>query len=81
MAATIEHQLPPHATFSIRQVLWWTLAAVHPRIARPHAQFVAMGRRGRATNGELNLRRRLLAEAQAGDEHAASFATRREHGG
>ena len=53
MAATMEHQLPPNATFSVRQVLWWTLGAAFrgsPGVVR---QFVEMGRRGSAINREL----------------------------
>ncbi len=69
MAATIEHQLPPNATFSVRQVLWWTLGAAFRGSPRVVPQFVAMGRRGSAINRELGLRRRLLAEAQQQEAH------------
>ena len=69
MAATIEHQLPPNATFSVRQVLWWTLGAAFRGSPGVVPQFVAMGRRGSAINRELGLRRRLLAEAQQQEAH------------
>jgi flavin-dependent dehydrogenase len=65
MAATMEHQLSPQATFPVRQVLWWALgAAVHgsPGVI---PEFMAMARRGSAIDRELRLRRGLLAEAEA----------------
>jgi 2-polyprenyl-6-methoxyphenol hydroxylase-like FAD-dependent oxidoreductase len=65
MAATMEHQLSPQETFSVRQVLWWTLGAAFQGSLRVVPQFVAMGRRGSAINRELRLRRRLLADAEA----------------
>ena len=67
MSATMEHQLSPQETFSVRQVLWWAVGAAirgSPGVVR---QFFAMGRRGAAINRELGLRRRLLAEADAAD--------------
>jgi hypothetical protein len=65
MAATIEHQLSPTATFSPLQVLGWALGAALQGSPGVMLQFVAMGRRGSAVNRELRLRRRLLAEAEA----------------
>jgi hypothetical protein len=65
MAATIEHQLSPLATFPVRQVLRWTLGAAFRGSPGVVPQFVAMGRRGSAINRELRLRRRLHAEAEA----------------
>lgn len=76
MAATMEHQLSPLATFPVRQVLWWTLGAAFRGSLAVVPQFVAMGRRGSAINRELSLRRRLLAEAEASEAQAAP--TRRE---
>jgi flavin-dependent dehydrogenase len=67
MAATMEHQLPPNETFSVRQVLSWTLRAAFRGSFRVVPQFVAMGRRGSAIRRELVLRRRLLAEAEASE--------------
>ena len=67
MSATMEHQLSPQETFSVRQVLWWAVGAAirgSPGVVR---QFFAMGRREAAINRELGLRRRLLAEADAAD--------------
>ena len=71
MAATMEHQLSPHETFPVRQVLWWTLGAAFRGSLGVIPQFVAMGRRGSAINRELRLRRRLLAEAEAAEAQAA----------
>jgi hypothetical protein len=70
MAATMEHQLSPSATFSVRQVLWWTLGAAVRGSLGVVPQFIAMGRRGSAINRELRLRRRLLAEAEAFEAQA-----------
>ena len=70
MAATMEHQLAPNETFSVRQVLWWTLGAALRGSLGVIPQFVAMGRRGSAINRELRLRRRLLAEAEASEAQA-----------
>ena len=70
MAATMEHQLPPDATFSVRQVLWWTLGAAFRGSLRVVPQFIAIARRGSAHNRELRLRQRLLAEAQASEAEA-----------
>jgi 2-polyprenyl-6-methoxyphenol hydroxylase-like FAD-dependent oxidoreductase len=64
MAATIEHQVSPQETFSVRQVLWWALGAALRGSPGVAPQFVAMGRRGAAIDRELRLRRRLLAEAE-----------------
>jgi flavin-dependent dehydrogenase len=72
MAATIEHQLPPNATFSARQVLLWTLGAALRGSPGLVPQFFAMGRRGSACNRELGLRRRLLAEAEAAEQRSAT---------
>ena len=71
MAATIEHQLSPDATFSPRNVLWWALGAAFKGSLAVMPQFVAMGRRGSANNRELSLRRRLLAEAEAAEARLA----------
>jgi flavin-dependent dehydrogenase len=81
MAATMEHQLPPNETFSVRQVLGWTLGAALRGSLGLVPQFVAMGRRGSAINRELDLRRRLLSEAQAGDEQTASSEMSLPRGG
>ena len=70
MAATMEHQLSPLETFSVRQVLWWTLGAAFRGSLGVLPQFVAMGRRGSAINSELRLRRRFLAEAEASEAQA-----------
>ena len=76
MAATMEHKLSPLETFSVRQVLWWTLGAAFRGSLGVVPQFVAMGRRGSAINRELRLRRRLLAEAEAIEARATVV----EHG-
>jgi menaquinone-9 beta-reductase len=81
MAATMEHQLPPNATFSVRQVLWWTLGAAFRGSPGVLPQFVAMGRRGSAINRELGVRRRLLAEAKASEGKPASPEMSLERGG
>jgi menaquinone-9 beta-reductase len=70
MAATIEHQLSPQETFSVRQVFWWTLGAAFRGSPGVVPQFFAMGRRGSAIDRELGLRRRLLAEAEAAEAQA-----------
>jgi hypothetical protein len=70
LAATIEHRLSPVETFPVRHVLWWALGATlrgSPRVLR---QFIARGKHGSAIDRELRLRRRLLAEAEAAEEHA-----------
>jgi 2-polyprenyl-6-methoxyphenol hydroxylase-like FAD-dependent oxidoreductase len=67
MAATIAHQLSPADTFSVRQVLAWTLGAALRGSLDVLPQFLAMGRRATANNRELQLRRQLLAEAEASD--------------
>jgi hypothetical protein len=72
MAATMEHQLAPHETFSVQQVLWWTLGAAFRGSLGVIRQFLAMGRRGSAINRELRLRRRLLAEAEASEAQATA---------
>jgi menaquinone-9 beta-reductase len=64
MAATIDHQLSPDATFSIGQVLGWTLGAALRGSFGVVPEFLAMGRRASATNRELQRRRGLLAEAE-----------------
>jgi 2-polyprenyl-6-methoxyphenol hydroxylase-like FAD-dependent oxidoreductase len=64
MAATMEHQLSPFETFSARQVLWWTIEAAVRGSLPVIPEFIAMARRGSATNREMRLRRRLLAEAE-----------------
>ncbi len=74
LAATMEHQLSPQETFPVRQVLQWTLAAALRGSPGLVPEFFAIGRRGSAINRELNLRRRLLAEAEASDEQAAKIA-------
>jgi menaquinone-9 beta-reductase len=71
MAATMEHQLSPIDTFPVRQVLWWTLGAALRGSPDVVSQFLVLGRRGTAVNRELRLRRRLLAEAEAGEARAA----------
>jgi flavin-dependent dehydrogenase len=65
IAATMEHQLSPQATFPVRHVLWWTLGTALQGSLRVVPEFIAMARRGSAIDGELRLRRRLLAEAEA----------------
>jgi flavin-dependent dehydrogenase len=65
IAATMEHQLSPQATFHVRQVLWWTLGAAFQGSLRVVPEFIAMARRGAAIDRELRLRRQLLAEAEA----------------
>jgi 2-polyprenyl-6-methoxyphenol hydroxylase-like FAD-dependent oxidoreductase len=67
LAATMEHQLSPLETFSVRQVLWWTLGAAFRGSLGVVPQFLAMGKRGSAIKRELGLRRRLLAEAEASE--------------
>jgi hypothetical protein len=70
MAATMEHQLSPSATFSVPQVLWWALGAAVRGSLRVVPEFVAMGRRGSAIDREMRLRQRLLAEAEASEAQA-----------
>jgi hypothetical protein len=65
MAATMEHQLSPQATFPVRQVLWWALGAAVRGSPGVVPEFMAMARRGSAIDRELRLRRALLAEAEA----------------
>jgi flavin-dependent dehydrogenase len=65
MAATIEHQLSPLETFSVQQVLRWTLASALRGSLRVIPDFIAMARRGSANDRELRLRRQLLAGAEA----------------
>jgi hypothetical protein len=65
------------ATFSARQVVWWTLeAAVR---GSPHVipEFIAMAKRGSADNRELRLRQRLLAEAFEAELRALPTQARR----
>jgi 2-polyprenyl-6-methoxyphenol hydroxylase-like FAD-dependent oxidoreductase len=81
MAATMEHQLSPTATFSVRQVFWWTLGAAFRGSPGVLPQFVAMGRRGSAINRELGVRRRLLAEAEASEGKPSSPGMSLERGG
>ena len=64
MAATMEHQLSPHETFSVQQVLWWALGAACKGSLRVIPDFMAMARRGSANGRELRLRQRLLADAE-----------------
>jgi flavin-dependent dehydrogenase len=70
MAATMEHQIAPNATFSVRQVLWWALGATLRGSLRVVPEFIAMARRGSAINRELVLRRRLLEEAEVSETRA-----------
>jgi flavin-dependent dehydrogenase len=77
MAATMEHQLSPLETFSARQVLWWTLDAAVRGSLRVIPEFIAMARRGSATSRELNLRRRLLSEAEASEAQTRATAASR----
>jgi menaquinone-9 beta-reductase len=70
LAATIEHRLSPTETFPVRDVLWWALAAALRGSSGVLPQFIARGKRGSAIDRELRLRRRLLAEAGAAEEHA-----------
>jgi 2-polyprenyl-6-methoxyphenol hydroxylase-like FAD-dependent oxidoreductase len=67
MAATMEHKLSPSETFSVGQVLRWAVGAACTGSPGVLAEFVAMGKRGSAMNRELDLRRRLLAEAEASE--------------
>ena len=70
MAATMEHQLSPFETFSVRQVLWWTLGAAVRGSLGVVPDFIALARRGSAANRELRLRQRLLANAEASEARA-----------
>jgi menaquinone-9 beta-reductase len=70
MAATMEHQLSPHETFSVQQVLWWTLSAAFQGSLRVIPEFFTMARRGSANERELRLRQRLLAEAETAEAQA-----------
>jgi menaquinone-9 beta-reductase len=70
MAATMEHKLSPSETFSVGQVLRWAVTAACAGSFGVLPEFVAMGRRGSAINRELDLRRRLLAEAEASEMRA-----------
>jgi flavin-dependent dehydrogenase len=70
MAATMEHKLSPSETFSVGQVLRWAVAAACAGSFGVLPEFVAMGRRASAINRELDLRRRLLAEAEASEVRA-----------
>jgi 2-polyprenyl-6-methoxyphenol hydroxylase-like FAD-dependent oxidoreductase len=70
MAATMEHQLSPHETFSVQQVLWWMLGAVFHGSLHVIPEFMTMMRRGLANDRELHLRRRLLTEAEASEAQA-----------
>jgi 2-polyprenyl-6-methoxyphenol hydroxylase-like FAD-dependent oxidoreductase len=72
IAATMEHQLSPLETFSVGQVLWWTLGAALRGSPGVVAQFLARGRRGAAINRELRRRRQLLAEAEAFEAQSAA---------
>jgi hypothetical protein len=67
MAATMEHQLSPHETFSVQQVLWWTLGAAFLGSLRVIPEFITMARRGSANDRELHLRQRLLTEAETSE--------------
>jgi 2-polyprenyl-6-methoxyphenol hydroxylase-like FAD-dependent oxidoreductase len=71
MAATMEHQLSPHETFSVQQVLWWTLDAACRGSLRVIPEFITMARRGSANDRELRLRQRLLVEAETSEAQAA----------
>jgi 2-polyprenyl-6-methoxyphenol hydroxylase-like FAD-dependent oxidoreductase len=79
IAATMEHQLSPQATFQVRQVLWWTLGAAFQGSFRVVPEFIAMARRGSAIDRELRLRRRLLAEAEAEAQAAPAEECLRLH--
>jgi 2-polyprenyl-6-methoxyphenol hydroxylase-like FAD-dependent oxidoreductase len=70
MAATMEHKLSPSETFSAGQVLRWAVAGACAGSFGVLPEFVAMGRRASAINRELDLRRRLLAEAEASEVRA-----------
>ena len=70
MAATMEHQLSPFETFSVRQVLWWAVGAAFRGSLGVVPDFIALGRRGSAANRELRLRQRLLADAEASEARA-----------
>jgi menaquinone-9 beta-reductase len=70
LAATIEHRLSPTETFPARDVLWWALAAALRGSPGVLPQFIARGKHESAIDRELRLRRRLLAEAEAEEEHA-----------
>jgi hypothetical protein len=72
----MEHKLSPLETFPVRQVLGWTLGAALRGSLGVVPQFLAMGRRGSANNRELNLRRRLLAEAEASEAQATKITGR-----
>jgi len=67
MAATMEHQLPPNETLPVRQVLGWVLGAALRGSFGVVPEFLAIGRRASANVRELQLRRRLLAEAEASE--------------
>ena len=70
LAATMEHQLPPQATFPVQRVLWWTLGAAFRGSLRVIPEFTTMARRGSANDRELRFRQRLLAEAEASEARA-----------
>jgi len=75
MAATMEHQLSPLETFPVKQVLGWTLRTAFRGSLRVVPEFIAMARRGSADTRELQLRQRLLAEAEAGPEAGTNART------
>jgi hypothetical protein len=67
MAATMEHQLSPNETLRLPQVLGWVLEAALRGSFGVVPEFLAIGRRASANNRELQLRRRLLAEAEVSE--------------
>jgi hypothetical protein len=67
MAATMEHQLSPHETFSVQQMLGWTLGAAFRGSLQVIPQFITMARRGSVNDRELRLRQRLLTEAETSE--------------
>jgi 2-polyprenyl-6-methoxyphenol hydroxylase-like FAD-dependent oxidoreductase len=71
MAATMEHQLSPNETFSVRQVFWWTLGAAFRGSPGVLLEFFARARRGAGIDRELRLCRRLLAQAEASEAQDA----------
>ena len=72
----MEHQLSPLETFSAREVLWWTLEAAVRGSRRVIPESIATARQGSATNRELRLRRRLLAEAEASEGRIGAETSR-----
>jgi hypothetical protein len=76
MAATMEHQLSPYETLPVRQVLGWVLGAALRGSFGVVPEFLAIGRRASANVRELQLRRRLLAEAEVSEAKKETLVPR-----